>query len=68
MGLYQAVKTLYPGGYDGLLPCDDVISKAKEFIHKDRELILQPALETIFGGEKYVLNKVTSKYHHFIGN
>ncbi|XP_050527308.1 uncharacterized protein LOC126897620 [Daktulosphaira vitifoliae] len=65
--LYRAVITLYPGGYKGPLPPDDILEKAFKYFHPNIEdYPLKVALEHGLGGEDYVLTSVRSKLGHLI--
>ncbi|XP_050439340.1 uncharacterized protein LOC126844902 isoform X2 [Adelges cooleyi] len=65
--LYQAVLTLYPGGYQGLLPPNDILEKAIKVFHpKLEEYPLKTALEHGLGGKDYVITPIRSKLGHFI--
>jgi len=66
--LYQATKTLYPGGYKGPLPPMEFIEKAISiYQHNVNDFPLKSALEYGLGGADYVLTGVRSKLGHFIG-
>lgn len=66
--LYQASKTLFPGGYKGSLPPQEIIEKAVKLYHNNiNDFPLKAALEHGLGGSDYVLSGVRSKLGHFIG-
>ncbi|XP_025191061.1 uncharacterized protein LOC112591452 [Melanaphis sacchari] len=65
--LYQASTTLYPGGYKGSLPPQEIIEKSiKIYQHNIIDFPLKAALEHGLGGSDYVLTGVRSKLGHFI--
>jgi hypothetical protein len=62
------VKTLYPE-YEGVLPANDIIEKAKELNGENvKDFPLKSALEKGCGGELYVQTKSYTSLGHFIGN
>jgi len=66
--LYQASKTLYPGGYKGLLPPQEIIEKSIDiYQHNINDFPLKAPLEHGLGGSDYVLTGVRSQLGHFIG-
>lgn len=66
--LYQAVSTIYPGGYKHNLPSHNVIEEAKKIELDRADFPLEGALSYAVGGYKYVLSGVSTRYGHFIGN
>lgn len=65
--LYQATITLFPGGYNGILPTN-IIEKAIEIYQQNvNDFPLKAALEHGLGGSDYVLTGVRSKLGHIIG-
>ncbi|XP_022174077.1 uncharacterized protein LOC111036376 [Myzus persicae] len=65
--LYQASKTLYPGGYKGSLPPQEIIEKSIDiYQHNINDFPLKAALEHGLGGSDYVLTGVRSQLGHFI--
>jgi len=66
--LYQASKTLYPGGYKGSFPPQEIIEKSIDiYQHNINDFPLKAALEHGLGGSDYVLTGVRSQLGHFIG-
>lgn len=65
--LYQAVHTIYPGGYKHSLPSLDLVEEAVKIETSRTNFPLESALSYAVGGSNHVLTGVSTRYGHFIG-